>query len=209
MRRRGGWRFRFLRWRRWRPDREHVEKLMPAKVALRRSRQLLDADAEEARRTWARPACGRSTRAMVPIFSSVALGWQGRLCLLAQSRQGQSLLVALQSALEDTIANLPIPKGMSYQRPDGTTSRVRPPGAPAAGASWQGSRQCLRAGPRCRPRHRGHRFLGAQRHHRGNRPGVEASARSRREGDRQLRRAARENRRRTENGRGWRNGDHA
>lgn len=41
--------------------------------------------------------------------------------------RGASLPGALQSALEDSIARLPIPKVMSYQRPDGTTVQfVRP-----------------------------------------------------------------------------------
>jgi len=40
---------------------------------------------------------------------------------------GSPLLVGLQSALEDSVAKLPIPKVMSYQRPDGATVQfVRP-----------------------------------------------------------------------------------
>jgi glycyl-tRNA synthetase beta chain len=40
---------------------------------------------------------------------------------------GSHLLVGLQSALEDALGKLPIPKVMSYQRPDGTTVQfVRP-----------------------------------------------------------------------------------
>ncbi len=45
----------------------------------------------------------------------------------AGTRPGVTLVAALQSALTDTIAKLPIPKVMSYQRPDGSTVKfVRP-----------------------------------------------------------------------------------
>ena len=41
---------------------------------------------------------------------------------LTQVVPGQSLQVALQSAIEDAIAKLPIPKVMSYQLADGATT---------------------------------------------------------------------------------------
>jgi glycyl-tRNA synthetase beta chain len=54
-------------------------------------------------------------------------GRQGRELLLYLHRAGASLADGLQAVLQEAVAKLPIPKVMSYQRPDGSTVQfVRP-----------------------------------------------------------------------------------
>lgn len=96
------------------PDEKVVRKLMPASVGL---------DAE-----------GKPTAALVkklaalgrPDFDVTQLEREGegkaQQLLLRDLVKGQSLQVALQSALEEAIDGLPVPKVMSYQLADGETT---------------------------------------------------------------------------------------
>jgi glycyl-tRNA synthetase beta chain len=54
-----------------------------------------------------------------------------------RSVAGSALHTGLQAALEESVAKLPIPKLMSYQRPDGSHRAVRAPGPQAGRAAWR------------------------------------------------------------------------
>jgi len=105
------------------PDKAFRQKLMPLAVA------------RDAASNWTHAfvkkleSLGRRHMASVPVGTH-----DGPDCLVVESdgkadsvflqavQPGQSLLVALQSALEEALASLPIPKVMSYQLEDGTTT---------------------------------------------------------------------------------------
>ena len=105
------------------PDKPFRQKLMPLAVA------------RDAASNWTHAfvkkleSLGRRHMASVPVGTH-----DGPDCLVVESdgkadsvflqavQPGQSLLVALQSALEEALASLPIPKVMSYQLEDGTTT---------------------------------------------------------------------------------------
>jgi glycyl-tRNA synthetase beta chain len=105
------------------PDKPFRQKLMPLAVA------------RDAASNWTHAfvkkleSLGRRHMASVPVGTQ-----HGPDCLVVESdgkadsvflqavQPGQSLLAALQSALEETLASLPIPKVMSYQLEDGTTT---------------------------------------------------------------------------------------
>ena len=96
------------------PDETVIRKLMPSTVGL-------DAD-------------GRPTQALTkklaglgrPDYDVAKLEREGdgkaQQLLLRDLVKGESLQVALQTALEETIESLPVPKVMSYQLVDGTTT---------------------------------------------------------------------------------------
>ena len=96
------------------PDETVIRKLMPSSVGL-------DAD-------------GKPTQALIKKltglgksdFDVAKLEREGegkaQQLLLRELVKGQSLQVALQTALEETIVALPVPKLMSYQLADGTTT---------------------------------------------------------------------------------------
>ncbi len=96
------------------PDREFFERLMPVAVGL-------DKD-------------GNATPALLKKLAAKSLGHINSAELLRESdgkvdqlvyrgtAKGQSLQVALQDALEETIVGLPVPKVMSYQLADGVTT---------------------------------------------------------------------------------------
>ena len=96
------------------PDETVIRKLMPSSVGL-------DAD-------------GKPTQALIkklaglgkPDFDFSKLEREGegkaQQLLLRELVKGQSLQVALQTALEETIEALPVPKVMRYQLADGTTT---------------------------------------------------------------------------------------
>ena len=109
-------------------DREVVQKLMPAASA---------ADAAGAATPALRKRLDKLGRGH--LADGYPDAWDGPDHLYVESdgkadyvwlrslAKGGSLKVALQSALEETIEQLPIPKVMSYQLPDGTTVKfVRP-----------------------------------------------------------------------------------
>ena len=110
------------------PDAEVVDKLMPSKVAFG-----ADGEPTEALRKKL-AALGRghlATRAPEatdgPDRRYTASDGKADYVYLRSLAKGQPLLRGLQEALDDTIAKLPIPKVMSYQRPDGSTVKfVRP-----------------------------------------------------------------------------------
>ena len=105
------------------PDKPHKQKLMPLAVA------------RDAASNWTQAflkkleSIGRGHMAAVPVGTH-----EGSDCLLVESDgkaesvflqavlPGQSLIAALQSALEEAIDALPIPKTMSYQLADGVTT---------------------------------------------------------------------------------------
>ena len=96
------------------PDREFSERLMPVAVGL-------DKD-------------GNATPALLKKLAAKSLGHINSAELLRESdgkvdqlvyrgtAKGQSVQVALQDALEEAIAGLPVPKVMSYQLADGVTT---------------------------------------------------------------------------------------
>ncbi|MDH4114439.1 MAG: glycine--tRNA ligase subunit beta [Burkholderiaceae bacterium] len=105
------------------PDKPFKQKLMPLSVA------------RDAASSWTLAflkkleAMGRRHMADIPVGTQ-----EGADCLVVESdgkadsvflravEPGQTLIVALQSALDEAIASLPIPKVMSYQLEDGTTT---------------------------------------------------------------------------------------
>jgi len=105
------------------PDKPFRQKLMPLAVA------------RDAAANWTHAflkkleSLGRGHMARVPVGTH-----DGPDCLVVESdgkadsvflqavQPGQRLIVALQSALEEALAALPIPKVMSYQLEDGTTT---------------------------------------------------------------------------------------
>ena len=98
------------------PDRAESKKLMPVKVAF-------DADGKPSTALVKRlQKEGYPTE--VDIRGIVERRTEGNteFLFLIQVASGQSLQVALLSALEETIEKLPIPKLMSYQLADGTTT---------------------------------------------------------------------------------------
>ena len=137
------------------PDRQIEEKLLPEKVGL-------DATGKPTAALLKKLASlGRDESAV----SSIKKASDGKLSMLylPQLAAGQTLQAALQAALEKAIERLPIPKVMSYQLPNSTTTVgfVRPAhglvalhGSDLIPVSALG----LTAG---RATH-GHRFLGAR-----------------------------------------------
>ena len=104
-------------------DRPVEQKLMPAAVARKEDGSWSDA----LRKKLA--AMRREQLADAPLNSkvgtdSLAIKPDGKAdsVYLRTVAVGQSLEQALSKAIEDTIANLPIPKGMSYQLADGATT---------------------------------------------------------------------------------------
>jgi glycyl-tRNA synthetase beta chain len=105
------------------PDKPFRQKLMPLAVA------------RDAAANWTQAflkkleSLGRGHMASIPVGTH-----DGSDCLVVESdgkadsvflqavQPGQRLIVALQSALEEALAALPIPKVMSYQLEDGTTT---------------------------------------------------------------------------------------
>jgi glycyl-tRNA synthetase beta chain len=104
------------------PDREHVERLMPASVAVDSSGSLTPA---------AHKRCEKIGRGLLAARWPAAEDGPDRLFLDGEGKDralffrtlaaGQLLGLGLQSALEDALDSLPIPKVMSYQLADGWT----------------------------------------------------------------------------------------
>ncbi|WP_420995990.1 glycine--tRNA ligase subunit beta [Cupriavidus sp. 30B13] len=109
--------------RRSAPDREQREKVLPLSVAL-------DANGEPT------PPLAKKLAALARSVGVESIDWQGLerasdgkadAFFYRYTARGAELVAGLQAALDDTIAKLPIPKVMSYQRPDGSTVHfVRP-----------------------------------------------------------------------------------
>ena len=134
-------------------DREHVEKLMPAKVALDVAGNFsvpMLKKLDGLGRGQMRSLDARNG----PDFFKVASDGKADYVYLHSLAKGQSLLVALQSALEDTLPNLPIPKRMSYQRPDGTTVSFARPAHRLLALHGKEVVNVCGPGARCGPRHR-------------------------------------------------------
>jgi glycyl-tRNA synthetase beta chain len=105
------------------PDRPFKQKLMPLAVARGAASSWTQAFLKKLE------AMGRRHMADLPVGTQ-----HGADCLVVESdgkadsvflqavEPGQSLIAALQSALEEAIVALPIPKVMSYQLEDGTTT---------------------------------------------------------------------------------------
>lgn len=109
--------------RRAAPDREQREKVLPLSVAL-------GANGEPT------PPLAKKLAVLAKSVGVAEIDWQSlerasdgkaEALFYRYTARGAELAAGLQAALEDTIAKLPIPKVMSYQRPDGTTVNfVRP-----------------------------------------------------------------------------------
>ncbi|MGO4332792.1 glycine--tRNA ligase subunit beta [Cupriavidus sp. 2TAF22] len=105
------------------PDREQREKVLPLSVAL-------DANGEPT------APLAKKLAALAKSVGVESIDWQGLerasdgkadALFYRYTARGAELVAGLQAALDDTIARLPIPKVMSYQRPDGSTVNfVRP-----------------------------------------------------------------------------------
>lgn len=101
------------------PDRDYTEKLMPAKIGLSDQGQITPALAKR----LASRGLDHITASDLMIESD---GKQDYL-FAKGTATGALLLNGLQDALDTTLANLPIPKVMRYQLPDGNSVRfVRP-----------------------------------------------------------------------------------
>ncbi|WP_354683161.1 glycine--tRNA ligase subunit beta [Cupriavidus necator] len=109
--------------RRSAPDREQREKVLPLSVAL-------GANGEPT------APLAKKLAALAKSVGVAEIDWQSlerasdgkaEVFFYRYTARGAELAAGLQAALEDTIARLPIPKVMSYQRPDGNTVNfVRP-----------------------------------------------------------------------------------
>ncbi|WP_454741310.1 glycine--tRNA ligase subunit beta [Cupriavidus necator] len=109
--------------RRAAPDREQREKVLPLSVAL-------GANGEPT------PPLAKKLAVLAKSVGVAEIDWQSlerasdgkaEALFYHYTARGAELAAGLQAALENTIARLPIPKVMSYQRPDGTTVNfVRP-----------------------------------------------------------------------------------
>lgn len=139
------------------PDRDMREKVLPVSVAL-------DANGEPAAPlTKKLAALARSVGVESIDWQQLERGSDGKAEALfyRYTARGAELAEGLQQALDEALARLPIPKVMSYQRPDGSTVHfVRPAhrlialhGTTVVPVSVLG----LRAGNRTE----GHRFLSA------------------------------------------------
>lgn len=101
------------------PDRDYTEKLMPAKIGLSEQGEITPALAKR----LASRGLDHITAADLIIESD---GKQDYL-FARGTATGATLTDGLQDALDSTLANLPIPKVMRYQLPDGNSVRfVRP-----------------------------------------------------------------------------------
>ena len=102
------------------PDRSERIKLMPAKVAFNPDGKPSAALLKRLDKT---PG---GASALVAKVQRVLEGTE-EYAVVEVTVPGAGLVEGLQAALDDAIANLPIPKMMSYQRPNGTTVKfVRP-----------------------------------------------------------------------------------
>jgi glycyl-tRNA synthetase beta chain len=102
------------------PDQEFTERLMPVSVGF-------DADGNATAALTKKLAAKQLSHVHVRELKRVVEGKVEQL-FYSGIAKGQSLMPALQSALEEAIEGLPIPKVMSYQLADGVTtvSFVRP-----------------------------------------------------------------------------------
>ncbi len=103
------------------PDAKVVDKLMPAKIALADPAGTFSMPMQKKLDALGRSHLKSLSARDGPDSFSVESDGKADYVYLHSLAKGQSLLVALQSAIEDTLENLPIPKRMSYQRPDDTT----------------------------------------------------------------------------------------
>ncbi|HKE38816.1 MAG TPA: glycine--tRNA ligase subunit beta [Casimicrobiaceae bacterium] len=143
------------------PDSEIIDKLMPAKVAWDAASQPSEAYKKKLS-GLGREHLATSSRDVRdgPDRVYVASDGKADYVYLRRIAKGQSLERGLQERLDEALASLPIPKVMTYQRPDGTTVKfVRPAhrlvalhGSRVMGVSALG----LEAGNTTS----GHRFLG-------------------------------------------------
>jgi glycyl-tRNA synthetase beta chain len=100
------------------PDRPHKEKLMPVAVGL-------DATGQATAALQKKLAAKNLSHLGVSSLKREHDGKQ-EVLVYEDVMAGSSLQVGLQSALEDSLANLPVPKMMSYQRDGETFNFVRP-----------------------------------------------------------------------------------
>ena len=109
------------------PDAEVIDKLMPAKIA-RNASGISEAFEKKmaglGRPHLATPSLDASDG---PDRVYVASDGKADYVYLRRLAKGQALVRGLDEALADTIEQLPIPKVMSYQRPDGTTVKFARP----------------------------------------------------------------------------------
>jgi glycyl-tRNA synthetase beta chain len=110
------------------PDADVVDKLMPAKVAWGADGEPTAALSKKLA-ALGRAQLATAARDVRDGSDHLYVDSDGKAdyVYLGSKARGGSILVGLQAALDEAIANLPIPKVMSYQRTDGSTVKfVRP-----------------------------------------------------------------------------------
>lgn len=96
------------------PDQPHVEKLMPVSVGL-------DKDGKATPALIKKLAAKNLSHVDIATLAHESDGKAEQL-VYRDMAKGQTLQVGLQAALDEAIANLPVPKVMTYQLADGVTS---------------------------------------------------------------------------------------
>jgi glycyl-tRNA synthetase beta chain len=146
--------------RRVAPDAEVIDKLMPAKVARDTS-----GPSEAFKKKLA--GLGRPHLATHSLDATdgpdrifVASDGKADYVYLRRLAKGQELVRGLDEALADAIQQLPIPKVMSYQRPDGTTVKFARPAHGLVALHGPEIVAVSALGLHAQRATRGHRFLG-------------------------------------------------
>jgi glycyl-tRNA synthetase beta chain len=143
------------------PDAEITDKLMPAKVARDASGKVTEAFKKKlaglGRPHLATPSLDATDG---PDRVYVASDGKAEYVYLRSLAKGQALERGLDEALDKTLAKLPIPKTMSYQRPDGTTVKFARPAHGLVALHGADVVPVSALGLQAQRTTRGHRFLG-------------------------------------------------
>jgi glycyl-tRNA synthetase beta chain len=143
------------------PDAEITDKLMPAKVARDASGMITEAFKKKlaglGRPHLATPSLDATDG---PDRVYVASDGKAEYVYLRSLAKGHALEQGLDEALDKTLAKLPIPKTMSYQRPDGTTVRFARPAHGLVALHGADVVPVSALGLQAQRTTRGHRFLG-------------------------------------------------
>jgi glycyl-tRNA synthetase beta chain len=142
------------------PDGEVIDKLMPARVAR---------DASGASEAFKKKLAGLGRPHLAtptldatdgPDRIFVASDGKADYVYLRRLTKGQALVRGLDEALADAIEELPIPKVMSYQRPDGTTVKFARPAHGLVALHGANVVPVSTLGLHAQRVTRGHRFIG-------------------------------------------------
>jgi glycyl-tRNA synthetase beta chain len=143
------------------PDAEMTDKLMPAKVARDASGMITEAFKKKlaglGRPHLATPSLD-ATDGTDRVY--VASDGKADYVYLRSLAKGVVLERGLDEALDETVAQLPVPKTMSYQRPDGTTVKFARPAHGLVALHGADLVPVSMLGLQAQRTTRGHRFLG-------------------------------------------------